>query len=98
MPLHPRGRLLPGRAASSTLSNSELKVSKLIRVEWDGDLEMRMAYLARVAFEGRSLLHLLNCLLLRARGKWGRRDFLGDLGRCKKQSWFLSSQIEMVGD
>lgn len=60
MPLHPRGRLLTGRAASSTLSNSELKVSKLIRVEWEGDLGMRMAYLARVALRA---VPCFTCLL-----------------------------------
>lgn len=43
---------------------------------------MRMAYLAKVAFEVCSLLHLLNGLLLRAQGKWGR-GFLRDLGSCK---------------
>lgn len=43
---------------------------------------MRMAYLAKVVFEVCSLLHLLNCLLLRSQGKWGR-DFLGDLGSYK---------------
>lgn len=53
---------------------------------------MRMAYLARVAFEVCSLLlHLLNCLLWRAQGKWGR-GFLS-----KKQSWFLSSPKETSG-
>lgn len=52
---------------------------------------MRMAYLAKVAFEVCSLLHLLNCLLFRAQGKWGR-DFLRDLGSCKgiyTQCFFL---------
>lgn len=57
---------------------------------------MRMAYLAMVAFEVCSLLHLLNCLLLRAQGKWGR-DFLRDLESCKKHSWFWSSQKETLG-
>lgn len=56
---------------------------------------MRMAYLAKVAFEDCSLLHLLNCLLLRAQGKWGR-DFLRDLGSYKAHSWFLSSQKEIL--
>lgn len=51
---------------------------------------MRMAYLAKVAFEVCSLLHLFNCLLLRAQGKWGR-DFLRDFkmkssGACGRDS------------
>lgn len=55
---------------------------------------MRMAYLAKVAFEVCSLLHLLNCLPLRAQfGKWGR-DFPGSR---KAHSWFLSSQKEVLG-
>lgn len=54
---------------------------------------MRMAYLAKVAFEVCSLLHLLNCLLLRAQGKWGRDS----PGSRKAHSWFLSSQKELLG-
>lgn len=57
---------------------------------------MRMAYLAMVAFEVCSLLHLFNCLLLRTHGKWGR-DFLWDLGNRKKHSWFWFSQKETLG-
>lgn len=57
---------------------------------------MRMAYLAMVAFEVCSLLHLFNCLLLRTHGKWGR-DFLRDLRSRKKHSWFWFSQKETLG-
>lgn len=48
---------------------------------------MRMAYLARVAFEVCSLLHLLNCLLLRAQGKWGRVQETVMVFCLLKQKW-----------
>lgn len=50
---------------------------------------MRMAYLAKVAFEVCSLPRsLANCLLLRAQGKWGR-DFLRDLGSRKAHTFMV---------